>query len=86
MKHGVQVAGIYVKPLIDEATARGLEEAIAKGAMPPSDHVGEDCVKAFHGMRERGVEFVQEPTAQYGSVDASFRDPFGNGWKLVQVQ
>ncbi|MEZ4248031.1 MAG: VOC family protein [Polyangiales bacterium] len=37
-------------------------------------------------FRERGVEITQEPTERYGSVDASFRDPSGNGWKLVQTR
>jgi hypothetical protein len=37
-------------------------------------------------MQARGVEFTQAPVARYGSVDASFRDPAGNGWKLVQAR
>ena len=35
-------------------------------------------------MRAHGVEFTQEPTDRYGAVDASFRDPSGNGWKLIE--
>ena len=30
------------------------------------------------------AHITQEPIERYGSVDASFRDPSGNGWKLVQ--
>jgi hypothetical protein len=37
-------------------------------------------------MRIRGVEFTQEPMDRYGSVDASFRDPSGNGWKMIQAR
>ena len=33
-----------------------------------------------------GVEFTQEPVERYGSVDASFRDPSGNGWKMIQAR
>ncbi|MDA5635700.1 MULTISPECIES: VOC family protein [Rhizobium/Agrobacterium group] len=73
-------------PTVDEATAQDLNEAVAKGAMPPLVLVVEDCQKAFDGMHKRGVEFTQEPIARYGSVDASFRDPSGNGWKLVQAR
>jgi catechol 2,3-dioxygenase-like lactoylglutathione lyase family enzyme len=69
-------------PTVDEATAQDLNEAVAKGAMPPLVLVVEDCQKAFDAMHKRGVEFTQEPIARYGSVDASFRDPSGNGWKL----
>ncbi|MBO9652715.1 MAG: VOC family protein [Agrobacterium tumefaciens] len=73
-------------PTVDEATAQNLNEAVAKGAMPPLVLVVEDCQKAFDAMHRRGVEFTQEPIARYGSVDASFRDPSGNGWKLVQAR
>ena len=34
----------------------------------------------------RGVEFTQEPIARYGSVDAGFRDPSGNGWKMIEAR
>ena len=71
-------------PSVDEASARLLEEIVAKGAMPPLVLVVDDCRAAFERMLKRGVEFTQEPTERYGSVDASFRDPFGNGWKLIE--
>ncbi len=73
-------------PSVDDATARRLLEAVAKGAMPPLVLVVEDCRAAYEKMQARGVEFTQEPVARYGSVDASFRDPSGNGWKLVQAR
>ena len=73
-------------PTVDEETARGLLEAVAKGAMPPLVLVVEDCHATYEAIRARGVEFTQEPIARYGSVDASFRDPSGNGWKLIQAR
>ena len=72
------------QPTVDEASAQTLREMVAKGAMPPLVLVVEDCRSAYETMRRRGVEFTQEPVERYGSVDASFRDPSGNGWKLVQ--
>ncbi len=71
-------------PTVDDATAQDLLKAIAKGAMPPLVLVVADCQATYDAMHARGVEFTQEPIARYGSVDASFRDPSGNGWKLVQ--
>jgi catechol 2,3-dioxygenase-like lactoylglutathione lyase family enzyme len=72
-------------PMVDEATAEMLNEAVAKGAMPPLVLVVEDCRSAYETLRERGVEFTQEPVERYGNVDASFRDPSGNGWKMLQA-
>ena len=71
-------------PVIDDATAQTLNELIAKGAMPPLVLVVDDCRAACDKLRGRGVEITQEPVERYGSVDASFRDPSGNGWKMIQ--
>jgi catechol 2,3-dioxygenase-like lactoylglutathione lyase family enzyme len=73
-------------PLVDAATAQSLREAVAKGAMPPLVLQVDDCRAAFERMRARGVEFTQEPMTRYGSTDASFRDPSGNGWKLIEAR
>lgn len=73
-------------PTVDEATAATLNEMVAKGAMPPLVLIVDDCRAAFENFRQRGVEFTQEPVERYGSVDASFRDPSGNGWKLIQAR
>jgi catechol 2,3-dioxygenase-like lactoylglutathione lyase family enzyme len=70
-------------PMIDAATAQSLEAMVAKGAMPPLVLAVGDCRAAYERMRAAGVEFTQEPVARYGAVDASFRDPSGNGWKMI---
>jgi len=46
----------------------------------------DDCRVAFDRMRARGVEFTQEPVDRYGTVDAGFRDPSGNGWKMIEAR
>ena len=70
-------------PTVDGATAQTLQEAVAKGAMPPMVLNVDDCRAAHQRMSAAGVEFTQEPVDRYGAVDASFRDPSGNGWKLI---
>ena len=45
---------------------------------------GDTAEAAWDTLRARGVEFTQEPLDRYGSVDAGFRDPSGNGWKLIE--
>jgi catechol 2,3-dioxygenase-like lactoylglutathione lyase family enzyme len=73
-------------PLVDDATIEAFNQSIAKGAMPPLVLVVDDCRAAFDRFNAQGVEFTQEPVARFGSVDASFRDPSGNGWKLIQAR
>lgn len=78
--------GLFVPgpPLHDAATAQTLREMVAKGAMPPLVLRVDDCRAAHKRLQVQGVEFTQEPVERYGSVDAGFRDPSGNGWKLIE--
>lgn len=71
-------------PIVDAATAQTLSEIVAKGAMPPLVLIVGDCRAAWERMRACGVEFTQEPVERFGSIDAGFRDPSGNGWKMIE--
>ena len=71
-------------PMLDAQTAQTLQAMVAKGAMPPLVLNVDDCRGAYERWRARGVEFTQEPVDRYGNVDAGFRDPSGNGWKMIQ--
>jgi len=71
-------------PSVDEATAQTLREVVAKGAMPPLVLMVDDCRAAYARLGALGVEFTQAPVERYGAVDAGFRDPSGNGWKMIQ--
>jgi uncharacterized glyoxalase superfamily protein PhnB len=59
---------------------------VAKGAMPPLVLEVDDCRASFERFKAAGVEVTQEPTERYGKVDAGFRDPSGNGWKMIQAR
>ncbi|MEO8314520.1 MAG: VOC family protein [Pseudomonadota bacterium] len=71
-------------PMVDAATAQILEAMVAKGAMPALVLTVNDCRAAYARMRALGVEFTQEPVERFGAVDAGFRDPSGNGWKMIE--
>jgi catechol 2,3-dioxygenase-like lactoylglutathione lyase family enzyme len=73
-------------PLHDAATAQTLHAMVAKGAMPPLVLIVNDCSAAYERMRVQGVEFTQEPVDRYGTMDAGFRDPSGNGWKMIEAR
>ena len=73
-------------PVHDAGTAQTLSAVVAKGAMPPLVLSVDDCRGAYQRMSADGVEFTQPPEARYGAVDASFRDPSGNGWKMIEAR
>ncbi|MEP7298867.1 MAG: VOC family protein [Burkholderiales bacterium] len=73
-------------PIHDLATAQTLCEVVAKGAMAPLVLTVDDCRAAYERLSAIGVEFTQEPVDRYGAVDAGFRDPSGNGWKMIEAR
>ncbi|MFT3858601.1 MAG: VOC family protein [Aquabacterium sp.] len=73
-------------PVLDAATAQAASAIVAKGAMPPLVLTVTDCRAVYQDMLAKGVEFTQEPVDRYGTVDAGFRDPSGNGWKMIQTR
>jgi len=80
--------GLFVPgaPVLDESSAQSASELVAKGAMPPLVLEVDDC-RALHARwLAAGVEFTQAPIERYGTVDAGFRDPSGNGWKMIQTR
>lgn len=72
-------------PVHDAATAESVRAIVAKGAMPPLVFSVDDCRAEHDRLRALGVEFTQEPVERYGNVDAGFRDPSGNGWKMIEA-
>ncbi|RZL37016.1 MAG: VOC family protein [Rubrivivax sp.] len=80
--------GLFVPgpPMQDAATAQQLRALVAKGAMPPLVMTVADCRATHARWQAKGVEFTQPPVERFGSVDAGFRDPAGNGWKLIQAR
>ena len=80
--------GIFLpqEPVLDAKTAATMREMVAKGAMPPLVLVVEDCRAAYDKFRAKGVEFTQEPIARFGGIDANFRDPSGNAWKMIEAR
>jgi catechol 2,3-dioxygenase-like lactoylglutathione lyase family enzyme len=73
-------------PVLDEATAQAVRAVLAKGAMPPLVLTVNDCRATCEQIRAKGVEITQQPVDRYGTVDAGFRDPSGNGWKMIQAR
>lgn len=80
--------GLFVPgpPALDAETSMAMRAMVAKGAMPPLVLTVMDCRAAYGTLLAAGVEFTQEPIDRYGTVDAGFRDPSGNGWKMIQAK
>lgn len=73
-------------PMMDEATAAQVTELMAKGFAGTIFLTTEDCQASYEELRARGVEFVEPPEDRPYGIDAGFRDPSGNHFRLTQVK
>ena len=71
-------------PMFEAETTEQLTTLMAKGVLGGLFFTTDDCRGMYEDLKNRGVEFTQEPTEQPYGIDAGFRDPSGNGIRLVQ--
>jgi catechol 2,3-dioxygenase-like lactoylglutathione lyase family enzyme len=71
-------------PGLDPESAEQVRGLIGKGAMGALIFSTEDCRGAYETLRERGVEFTQEPVERFYGIDCALRDPFGNPIRFTQ--
>ena len=72
-------------PVFEEETRNQILALLAKGAEGGLFFATDDCQGTYEQLKARGVEFSQEPTEQPYGVDAGFRDPSGNSFRLAQL-
>ena len=71
-------------PAVDPETAEQARELVTKGAAGALIFATEDCRATYEALRERGVEFTQEPVERFYGTDCALRDPFGNPIRISQ--
>jgi catechol 2,3-dioxygenase-like lactoylglutathione lyase family enzyme len=72
-------------PVFDDETRRQILALLAKGAAGGLFLATDDCQASYEELSGRGVEFLQEPTEQPYGIDAGFRDPPGNNFRIAQM-
>jgi len=72
-------------PMMDDETAEEVRSLMAKGFAGTVFLTTDDCQKSYEELSARGVEFVEPPEERPYGIDAGFRDPSGNSFRLTQV-
>jgi uncharacterized glyoxalase superfamily protein PhnB len=72
-------------PVMDDETKAQVEELMGKGFAGTVFLTTDDCQAAYEELVARGVEFVEAPEQRPYGIDAGFRDPSGNHFRLTQV-
>jgi predicted enzyme related to lactoylglutathione lyase len=73
-------------PVFDPETTEQIRTLMGKGAAGTVFLVTDDCQASYEELRGRGVEFVDAPEERPYGIDAGFRDPSGNHFRLTQVR
>ena len=72
-------------PVMDPQTAEQVKTLMAKGFAGTVFFTTDDVQGDYEELKSRGVEFTEEPEERPYGIDAGFRDPSGNSFRLTQV-
>jgi predicted enzyme related to lactoylglutathione lyase len=73
-------------PVMEPDTAEQVKALMAKGFAGTVFLTTDDCQASYEELKERGVDFSEEPEERPYGIDAGFRDPSGNSFRLTQVR
>ncbi len=71
-------------PALDPETAAQVRALLGKGAGGAIILTTDDCRATYAALREKGVEFTEEPVERFYGIDVGLRDPFGNPLRITQ--
>ncbi|TCO62667.1 VOC family protein [Actinocrispum wychmicini] len=74
------------EPVMDAATGEQVRDLMGKGFAGTIFLSTDDCHGTYEEFSSRGVEFVEKPEERPYGIDAGFRDPSGNHFRLTQVR
>ena len=72
-------------PLIDDQTGQQIRDLMGKGFAGTVFLTTDDVRGDYERLRARGLEFTELPEERPYGIDAGFRDPSGNSFRLTQV-
>ena len=73
-------------PVMDPETAEQVRTLMAKGFAGTIFLTTDDVYADYEQLKSRGVEFTEDPEERPYGIDAGFRDPSGNSFRLTQVR
>jgi predicted enzyme related to lactoylglutathione lyase len=74
------------EPVFDTETAEQVKVLMAKGVTGGIFLTTDDCRATYEQLEARGVEFTDEPQEMPYGIDAGFRDPSGNAFRLTELR
>jgi catechol 2,3-dioxygenase-like lactoylglutathione lyase family enzyme len=82
----IVLMAIPTEPVMTEETAEQVGALMAKGFAGTVFLTTDDCQASYEELKARGVEFTETPEERPYGIDAGFRDPSGNSFRLTEVK
>jgi uncharacterized glyoxalase superfamily protein PhnB len=73
-------------PMFDDETRAEVVNLMSKGYAGTVFLTTDDCQASYEEYKAKGVEFTETPEDRPYGIDAGFRDPSGNHFRLTQVR
>ncbi|NGN65346.1 VOC family protein [Streptomyces sp. A7024] len=73
-------------PGLDPESAEALTKLVSKGVLGAGAFRAKDCHATYRELKDKGVEFIQEPQERPYGIEAIFRDDNGNWYSLTQAR
>jgi catechol 2,3-dioxygenase-like lactoylglutathione lyase family enzyme len=80
----IVLMAVAVSSGLSDDAARAIRELLQMGEMPIGVFQTDDAMRDYEAWSKQGVEFLEPPTEQFGSLSARVRDPSGNWFRLLQ--
>ena len=82
----IALMAIPGSPVFEPETADQVRALMSKGAAGAVFLTTEDCKAEYETLKGRGVEFTEAPEERPYGIDAGFRDPSGNSFRLTELR
>ncbi len=69
---------------MDSDTAEEVRSLTSKGSAGMVVLSTPDCQATFEDLKDKDVEFIQEPVERFYGTDCAVRDPFGNHIRITE--
>jgi catechol 2,3-dioxygenase-like lactoylglutathione lyase family enzyme len=83
---GIVLMAIPGEPVMTDESAEQVRGVMAKGFAGTVFLTTDDCQASYEELKARGVEFTETPEERPYGIDAGFRDPSGNSFRLTEVK
>jgi catechol 2,3-dioxygenase-like lactoylglutathione lyase family enzyme len=74
------------EPVMTEESAEQVRTVMGKGFAGTVFLTTDNCQASYEELKARGVEFTETPEERPYGIDAGFRDPSGNSFRLTEVK